>query len=236
MESTAEKQIKVLNKLDLSITHSHTIPITKRFWNVINNGLLLYGLRNRLARIGLDIVPYYWVQEEYKPCDEPIIKGNADDFTVKYLNEDEVKLVASKVPKILGDDLIKGFSNGQLCVGLEHNKSIAAFNFIELNDFNFKRRRFKLNDNEAYLLNMWTFHEFRGKNLAPYLRYKSYLLLKEIGRDMKYSVSNYFNKSSIKFKNKLNANHLKLYLSIVIFKKIYWNFKLKDFNKNTRKT
>lgn len=213
----------------MGITQSHTIPATKRFWNIINNGLLLYGLRNRLARIGIDIIPYYWVQEEFEPCDEPLIKGNIRDYKVRYLTKEEVTSVAKRVPKILGNDLIKGFNSGQLCVGLEHKNSVAAFNFIELNTFNFHKRRFQLIQNEAYLLNMWTFHEYRGRNLAPYLRFKSYELLKEHGIDVKYSISNYFNKSTIKFKNKLNAKHLKLYLSITLFKRMYWNFKLKDF-------
>ena len=214
----------------MAITQAHTIPATKRFWNIINNGLLLLGLRNRLARIGIDITPYYWVQEEAEPCKEPVIKDNVKDYVLKYLTKEDIQLITSQVPKILGDDLIKGFNNGQLCIGLEHEQNIAAYTFVELNDFTFNKRRFKLKDNEAYLLNMWTFHDYRGRNLAPYLRYKSYQLLKEKGRDVKYSVTNYFNKSSIKFKNKLNSKHLKLYLSIVLFKKYYWNFKLKENN------
>lgn len=214
----------------MAITQSHTIPATKRFWNIINNGLLLLGIRNRLAGIGVDITPYYWVQEEAEPCKEPIIKGNTKDFVIKYLTKEDVQLIATQVPKTLGDDLIKGFENGQLCVGLEHENNIAAYTFVELNDFTFNYRTFELKNNEVYLLNMWTFHGYRGRNLAPYLRYKSYQLLKDQGRDVKYSVTNYFNKSSIKFKNKLNSKHLKLYLSIVLFKKYHWNFKLKEYN------
>ena len=213
----------------MAITQAHTIPATKRFWNIINNGLLLLGIRNRLAHIGIDITPYYWVQEEEEPCKEPVIKGNAEDYVVKYLTKEDVQLIAGQVPKILGDELVKGFNNGQLCIGLEHEKNIAAYTFVELNDFTFNYRTFELKNNEAYLLNMWTFHGYRGRNLAPYLRYKSYQLLKEQGRDVKYSITNYFNKSSIKFKNKLNSKHLKFYLSIVLFKKYHWNFKLKEY-------
>ncbi|NNL15088.1 MAG: hypothetical protein HKO81_00420 [Flavobacteriaceae bacterium] len=214
----------------MAVTQGHTISATKRFWNIINNGLLLLGIRNRLVRIGINVLPYYWVQEEYTPCNEPPIICNPEDFKVKYLTKEEVGLIASKVPKRLGNELIKGFKNGQLCVGLKNNNTIAAYTFIELNDFTYNKRLFKLKDNEAYLLNMWTFHEYRGKNLAPYLRYKSYQLLREKGKDVKYSITNYFNKSSIKFKRKLNSKHLTLYLSIVLFKKIHWNFKLKDYN------
>lgn len=178
----------------------------------------------------MDITPYYWVLEENETCDVPVIKCNPNEYRVSYLSEEEVEQVAGKVPKILGNDLNKGIKNGQLCIGLKKNNTVVAFTFVEMNDFVFKKRLFRLNDNEAYLLNMWTFHEYRGKNLAPFLRYKSYHLLREKGIDLKYSISNFFNKSTIKFKNKLNAKHLNLYLSIVLFKKIYWNFKLKDFN------
>jgi hypothetical protein len=213
----------------MGITQAHTIPATKRFLNIINNGLLLFGITNRLARIGIDIKPYYWVQEDAKPCKEPVIKGDVEDFIVKYMSKEDVQIIASQVPKILGDDLINGFNKGQLCIGLEHENKIVAYTFVKLNDFTFNNRQINLRNNEAYLFNMWTFHEYRGRNLAPYLRFKSYQLLKEQGREVKYSITNYFNKSSIKFKNKLNAEHLKLYLSIALFKKIYWNFKLKEF-------
>jgi len=214
----------------MEIKKDESISILKRFANVIKNGLLLFGIRNRIARIGIDIRPYYWVQEETVKCEEPKINGNSNEYNVKNLSYDEVVLIASKVPNLLGKDLIKGWNNGQTCIGLEHNNNIAAFMFIELNEITFNKRSFKLKDNEAYLLNMWTFHSYRSKNLAPYLRYQSYQMLKEQGRVNYFSITEYFNKSSIKFKKKLNSKHHKLYLSIVLFKKYYWNFTLKEYN------
>jgi hypothetical protein len=206
-----------------------SVSITQRYWNVIRNGLFLWGIRNRLALIGFDIKPYYWVQEETEECKEPKIKGDCSEYSVRYLNYDEVYLIASNVTNNYGKDLIKGFNNGQLCIGLEYENEIAAYSFIELNDFSFNHRIFKLKNNEAYLLNMWTFNSHRGKNLAPYLRYHCYQLLKEKGVDVKYSITEYFNKSSIKFKKKLNSKHLNLFLSIVLFKKYHWNFMLKKY-------
>lgn len=208
---------------------AESISVTQRYWNVIRNGLLLLGIRNRLALFGFDIRPYYWVQEETVECNEPQIKGDSSEYTIRYLNYDEVYLIANNITNNLGKDLITGFNNGQLCIGLEYKNEIAAYTFIELNDFIFNRRIFKLESNEAYLLNMWTFHSYRGKNLAPYLRYHCYQLLKERGIDVKYSITEYFNKSSMKFKNKLNSEHLSLFLSIVLFKKYYWNFMLKQY-------
>ena len=100
---------------------------------------------------------------------------------------------------------------------------------FKLNDFGNKGRLFKLKDNEALLVNMYTFQSFRGKNLAPYLRYHSYEFLNKQGRDTFYSISDYFNKSSIKFKEKLKAKPLKLYFHIILFKKYHWDFLLKKY-------
>ena len=205
------------------------ISLTQRYWNIIKNGLLLFGIRNKLAQVGLDIRPYYWVQEEIFPCEEPIIKGDVFRYNVRFLNLEEIEELSKNLPKMLAQDLIVGIKNGQLCIALEYNNEIAAFTFVELKNFVFNRKAFTLKDNEAYLLNMWTFHSFRGRNLAPYLRYKTYQLLREQGRNAKFSITEYFNKSSIKFKKKLNSKNLMLIMSIVIFKRYYWNFLIKTY-------
>ncbi|MGB5203659.1 MAG: hypothetical protein WBN63_05670 [Eudoraea sp.] len=101
---------------------------------------------------------------------------------------------------------------------------------IELNDFNYRHKTFNLKENEAYLFDMYTFEAHRGKNLAPYLRYQSYLMLKDIGRDKIYSITQYFNKSSKRFKKKLNARNLQLYINIIIFKKYQHHFVLRSYN------
>lgn len=211
------------------LKNTKDISPLKRYWNIISHGLFLFGLRNRLAKVGLDINPYYWVQEEVTACLEPEIKGNPSEYSVKSLNIDEFKLITENESNSSIKEMIDGLKKGQLCISLVHNGNIAAYTFIELQDFLYYNKKIKLKDNEAYLLNMWTFHAYRGKNLAPYLRYQSYRLLEKQGRTIKYSITQYFNKSSIKFKNKLNSKHLKLYLSIALFKKFYWNFCIKEF-------
>jgi hypothetical protein len=76
---------------------------------------------------------------------------------------------------------------------------------------------------------MYTRDSYRGKNLAPYLRYKSYEMLKQIGRDKLYSVSDYFNSPAVKFKKKLNTKKIKLILFIQLFNKLHWTFTLKSY-------
>ncbi|NNJ88256.1 MAG: hypothetical protein HKP53_02550 [Eudoraea sp.] len=215
----------------MEVTKKSKTSRVKWLWNIVRHGLILHGITNRLEKIGIDIDPYYWVQEGISGYSPPEIRGDTSEFSIKYLNLEEVTQTISRVSGFRKQEILDGFRNGQLCVGLIHQKECAAFMFIELNDFELKKRTFKLADNEAYLLNMWTFDAYRGMNIAPYLRYQCYLLLNEMGRDTTFSISDYFNKSSIKFKKKLNAKHLKLYLYVGLFKKYHWNFELKDYSK-----
>lgn len=196
--------------------------------NRAKNGLILFSIRNLLMRIGINIGPYYWVREGFYPIQEPIIKLNPDECKVAYLDLKDMEEIR-KTRTSFGSDFTSSLKNGQKCLGLKYNGEIAAFMFIQFNGFIFQQRTFSFMKNEAYLLNMYTYNNFRGKNLAPYLRYHSYELLKKDGIDTVYSITMYFNKSAIKFKKKLKAKNNKLYLYITLFKKYTWNFVLKNY-------
>lgn len=200
-------------------------------WTRLRHGLILMSIRNLLSRFGIDIEPYYWVKEDSQAFIPPTIKGNSTDYKIKKLNFDETKLALTSSSGMTGhlENLKVNFNNGQSCIALTYENKIAAYMFIETKDFVFRHRLFKLEDDEVYLLNMYTFESYRGQNCAPYLRYKSYRLLKEQGIRNIYSISAYFNKSSIKFKNKLNANNLKLFLSIELFNVFHKNILIKSY-------
>lgn len=214
----------------MTLNKDKSPSIFKRWKGVVKNGLFLFGLRNRLALIGLNINPYYWEHEEVDRCDVPVIKNHTSEFVLKPLGLNEVELITNHLPQVEKNKIFKSFEKGQQCMGLENNGEIACYSFIELNDFEYNNKVFKLKSNEAYLLNMWTFHNYRGRNLAPYLRYQVYRYLEKLGVTVKYSISQYFNKSSIKFKKKLNSKHRYLILNIVLFSKIKWNFTLKKYD------
>lgn len=202
----------------------------KWLWNILKNGLFLFGVRNRLARIGLDFDPFYWVLEGASDCEPPIIKGDPTEYELVQLSLEEI---ADLRNNIIGSDRITAivdFHDKLKCIGLKHKGEIAAFMLIELNDFKYHKKAFKLKENEAYLFHMYTFEAHRGKNLAPYLRYQSYLMLKEMGRDRIYSITQFFNKSSKRFKKKLNSKDLQLFMNIILFKKFHYHFLLKTYD------
>ncbi len=200
----------------------------KVVWNTIRHGLFLQGLRHALSKIGLDIMPYYWVHEETIPTSEPKLRTD-QTFDFKPLSLSDLETVLKQSDSINEKKILQSFGVGQECVGLLHNDDVAAYMFIERNPFEIKKRKFQLNSNEAYLLNMYTLTDYRGKNLAPYLRFKCYRYLETQGVTNNFSVSNYFNKSAIKFKKKLNSKPEKLFMNIELFRAIQWNFTLKTY-------
>ncbi len=194
----------------------------------LSHGLFLFSLRNFLPRFGLDIDPYYWEQEGLLKISEPVIRGGNENYNIAEISPEET-MILNNIMGMDGAQIRQAVEGGQLCIGVRYKGEIAALMFAELNDFVYKHRKFELKEGEAYLLNMYTFEAFRGKNLAPYLRYHCYRLLEKKGYPVMYSITAYFNTSSMKFKQKLNVRHLKLFLYIGLFKRIHWNFKLKTY-------
>lgn len=193
------------------------------------HGLIIYGLSNRLARIGIEIVPFYWEKEYVKTCKSPQIKGNPNDYVVKKLNPDDLKIIFSLDSNFSLHEKQKLLNNGQICIGLIHSDKIVAYSFIELSGLNFRSLNLKFSSNESYLGGMQTMKEYRGKNLATFLRFHIYQFLIDREIDTIYSISDYFNKPAIKFKSKLNSKHEKLYLYINLFNRFEKVLTLKAF-------
>jgi len=163
-------------------------------------------------------------------CEPPKIKDDPSEYELVQLNLEETEAIRKKIVGINQISGIPNFHDQLLCIGLKCKGEIAAFMFIELEDFNYNRKNFHLKANEAYLFHMYTFEAHRGKNLAPYLRYQSYLMLRDMGRDKIYSITSYFNRSSKRFKKKLNARNLELYFYLILFKNYHYYFLLRKFN------
>lgn len=192
-------------------------------------GLVLQSIRNLLDKIGITISPYYWVQEGLVQTEVPLIDGIVSDYSVEFLDAGDLKKIGTSIPGYSAERFLADLESGHLCLGLKYNNEVASFMWINLKECNYMPVKIILNDNEAYLTSMYTLEAFRGKNLAPFLRYKSYDILKKMGRDKIYSVSEYFNSNAIRYKQKLNAKNLKLVFYLKLFKRLKWSFTLKTY-------
>jgi hypothetical protein len=193
-------------------------------------GLVFQVFRNWLARTGIEFTPYYWVQEGINPTEAPKIKGSASEYSVEFLKEEDMKLIGENARGYSEKEFLEWLKAGKKCLGLRHNSDIAVFMWIDLDICPFEPIDAPLKSDEAYLADMYTMEPYRGKNLAPYLRYYSYEILNKIRRDKIYSVVEYFNTSAMKYKQKLNPRKIKLVFYLRLFKGKKWSYTVKTYH------
>jgi hypothetical protein len=206
--------------------------ILQKTWNRIRFGTVFQWLHRRLAKIGIDIFPYYWVLEGKDPISPPEFHGNLEEYTFEFFGSQEMKEIGETADlKGLEKPLLARLEKGNKCYGVKHLGRIVGYTWMDIQKSTYRGNEFLLGDHEAYLFDMYTKRSYRGKNIAPYLRYKCYKALNKMGRDTFYSVSEFYNPPSIKFKKKLNAEFVKLGLHISLFKKLRWHFILRKYKK-----
>lgn len=196
---------------------------------IIKHGMFWHGVRNNVARLGLDAMPYYWSKTTMQSVKAAAIKTNDLDLKLSVFGASEINFIKSSIIGIEDKDFLDYLKNGETCLGLKQQNEIVAFLFIRKHSFYFRKRYFNIGENDSYLHSMYVFEKYRGKNIASYLRYQSFKLLEKENITNFYSISEYFNKSAIKYQRKSNSEPIKLYLSLIIFKKRNLNFTLKSF-------
>jgi len=195
----------------------------------ICHGMTLYSISLILRNIGIEFTPYILLQEDTNFTQIPEIKGITSDYSFELLGPEDMKILGTLKSGFSENEFLDLLNNGEKCFVLKHNGEIAAFLWINFMRCSYKSTNFNLKNNEAYLWFMYTIKSYRGKNLAPYLKYKSYEILKKMGRDVIYSVVEYLNSPAVNSKKKLNAKKMKLMLFIELFKKNSWSFTIKSY-------
>ena len=229
MVNMAVPLIKTEIKMNFTARKKTEVSLLKKIQVKVRYGLSLQAIRYVLIRIGIEFTPYYLFLEGINGTEIPEIKGIVADYSCELLRPEDMKIIGTiNYAGFSEEKLLSMLKTGEKCLGIKHKGDIAAFMWINLHEFNYKSTTIHLKSNEAYLWFMYTIESYRGKNLAPYLRYKSYEILKEMGRDKLYSISDYFNSPAVKFKKKLNAKKLKFILFIQLFNKIHRSFTLKS--------
>jgi len=202
----------------------------KKIWHALHFGLILNELRYKLRSIGIEVSPFYWTEEcisNYKP---PMPKNGLKGYSFYFFGPEEIKEIVKLNKYHKEDNLLSRLSEGKICYGVTYNEQIAGFNWVDLNECNYKGNKHQLDDDEAYLFDGNTMKDFRGLNLAPCLRFKSYDVLKKMDKKRFFSVTQVTNTPAIKFKRKLDAKFLWLGLYIELFKKIHWSFIIKKYS------
>lgn len=206
------------------------IRTLKRFYKTVRHGTAIESMRYRLKSLGIDIAPYYLIEEGHDFIPSREFKQGAREYVYEFLGPGDMAAVKELTTwKSTEEHWLSLLKEGKKCFAARYNGRIVASMWIALDECSTEWGKFKLNHNEAYLFSMCTDENFRGQHIASYLRYESYQALKSMGRDCLHSYSSAFNKSSIKFKKRLNARTSKFGVYVEIFEKIRRNFMIKDY-------
>jgi len=204
--------------------------IVERIKRLIKYHLVLRFLFNKLRYTGIHIIPYYLTQEHLNHELKPNIEAEQGPVVVSLLSPKEMEtMYAELASKGLALNRAILAKHRCECFVLKVKEEIVASSWCDLHWCHYEFLSFPLKEDEAYLCNAVTLNSYRGKNLAPFLRYEIYKYLDQIGRTKLYSITEYFNTPAKKFKEKLGARQLKLVVCIRFFKRGIWNITLKKY-------
>ncbi|MCK5707931.1 MAG: hypothetical protein KAI43_09775 [Candidatus Aureabacteria bacterium] len=193
-------------------------------------GLILHSIRNRLAWMGLlEISLSYLCKEELSDSLMPEIKCSLEEHSLEFFGPVDMNIIGEENCGYKKERMLAMLKEGKKCFGIKHKGKIASFMWFDFDECNWYPYKFRLKKNEVYLFHLYTMYPFRGKNIAPYLRYKSYEVLKNMNRDTIYSLTEYFNSAAIKVNKKLNMKLLKFILYIELFRRFHWTFTIKTY-------
>ncbi|MFQ5963200.1 MAG: GNAT family N-acetyltransferase, partial [Candidatus Scalinduaceae bacterium] len=212
------------------VNRKKTMYYLKHIWLKARYSSFFHLIFDGLGRIGIRINPYYVVLEGLFNGSLPHLETGFDEYDIGFLRPQDMRAI-SAIPgrNISEEKLLLRLKEGKKCFGIKYRGKLVAFSWCDLNEYTIGRHRFSLKENEAYLVDAYTLIPFRGKGIAPYIRYQLYKELAKSGRNKLYSISECVNTPSIRFKKKLNAKVIELDLYVRLFKKWHFNSRLRRY-------
>jgi hypothetical protein len=200
------------------------INIIKKIRDRIRYRLVLSYIFERLATIGVDIKPFYFCIKFLPEKIDPNLEPKLEPLAANFLSSSEInRIYEHPENKQLMRDNKRLLEEGYRCFGLKYNDEVVSYLWCNLRRCH-EVNPFRLGEDEAYLSGVFTFKAYRGKYLAPFLRYQLYQHLTRMGKTKVYTLINIFNTPAIKLNKKLNSKPQKIIININLFNKYTWNF------------
>jgi hypothetical protein len=203
--------------------------------NAFKHGLVTQRVIARLARVGVTIDPYILWREGVRPhrAEWP---GLAEEFPSSVLVPSDIAAVAACVPWGSVERVQARLDKGHQCIVIKSGERIAGYSWADFDEVNDAVCDYKLAPGEAYLYDGFIAPEFRGRSLAGYMRVECYRHLRHAGRHTFYSITDYFNSPAIRWKQKLNAEAMRLYLRIALGGWQIGQWVLRDYEEHRART
>ena len=211
-----------------AILEDSTKTVIGSIKEAMRHGLVIQRIIGRLQRFGLNLNPYYLFREG-DGVEQMRWPALADEFPSSVLDPEYLPALADCTEWATVGRLQDRLDKGHLCIVILHQGQIAGYTWADFDEVNDAACDFSLGPGEAYLYDAFVAPAHRGLGLAPYLRCESYKHLRRAGRTTFYSISDYFNSPAIRFKQKLNAEVVRLYLQIKLGDKQVGQWVLKNY-------
>jgi Acetyltransferase (GNAT) family len=191
------------------------MSLKMKYKDLRKNKLLLNAFYNLLTKKRISIIPFYFIKEGSRNGKLPKVKTSLSPCETIILKSSDYREIAARRDRDLAEEeMLEMMKNGLVCMGIRHEDKIVAYGWYEIGHLSSPFFSIPLKENEAYLSGARTLNSYKGKNLAAYLRYQMYEHLAEQGIHTFYSLTKYSNVSSLRFKQKLGAQILKLYVFV----------------------
>jgi hypothetical protein len=188
-----------------------------RFRNRVRFGLATQEALDRVARLGLVIYPYLYVEEPVR-APPPLEAG----LETRELREADVSLIAELPERPRDPARIRALMGVGTCFAIFENGDLLGYSWFRrdyLSGGAGYDRMCVLPEDCAYLFDTFICRKARGRNIAVQLRRRVLGRLAELGINSAFSISLAFNRSTRRFKAKLGATEveLRLYLRLKPF-------------------
>jgi len=191
---------------------------------------LLNSIYSQLTKKRISIIPFYFIKEGLQNGTLQEVETSLSPCETILLKTSDYREIAAKKDRDQSEEeMLEMIKSGLVCMGIKYYNQIVAYGWYEIGHLSSPFFSTPLKENEAYLSGARTLSSFRGKNLAAYLRYKMYEHLSEKGVTTCYSITLYSNVPSLRFKQKLGAQNLKLYVFVRLTKRFQHCFLLKTY-------
>lgn len=193
------------------------------------HGQVRQRIMERVNRLGVNLQLSYLFIEGDRDVGPAAESARFAAYEVAELRPQHIPEMVEAMPWTNAAQFERSFADGQVCIGVREHDRLVAYAWANLRECNYEGMPFRLNANEAYLYGAYTCEDYRGRGLAPFIRAQTYALLRRQGRQVFYSVSDYFNAPAIRFKEKLDARRARLGLSVRFGARPWHHFTLRNY-------
>jgi len=174
---------------------------------------------NGMGFLGLEIHPFCVFFEGIRDGVPPPPMHPLEELEVGFLGAEHMPAITvfpdRKIPE---RKFLARLELGHLCLGARRYGELVAFTWCSPTEWDYWGR-LKLLDHEAYLYDAYTAIPYRGRGIAPALRYRLYEELAKAGKTRLYSISERLNLPSLRFKAKLGAVIIDRGVHVILLKR-----------------